>query len=235
MRRIAFLSVVSVFMIIAPVAISGPASAKAVCQSSNSQAACEFGSLRVQNNAWSSGHGPQRLKAWSPGRWQVLTRQPNQGAQVQTYPDTEVPYYRTHEVPYSKLKMLRFRYSERMPKSGYDAEATADIWLNNWDIEVMAWVDNHGQVPFGIPVAKYKVYGSTWTLWRGDSKSFAFVRSGRHPHGIVHVLSLLRILVHRHDISSKSTVTSLQFGFEICWTHGWKTFNMFKFKQWTKT
>lgn len=234
MKRIAFLSIVSAFMIIAPVALPSTAMARTVCQSMASQAACEFGTLRVQNNAWSGDHGPQRLMAWSPQRWQVLTRQPNIGGAVQTYPDTEVPYYRTHEVPYSKLSMLRFGYSERMPKSGYDAEATADIWLNNWDVEVMAWVDNHGQTPFGSPVATYHVYGSTWTLWRGDSRHFAFVQSGRHPHGTVHVLSLLRILVHRHDLLIRS-VTSLQFGFEVCWTHGFKIFNMFKFREWTKT
>ena len=151
------------FMIVAPVALPSPASARAVCQSWNPQAACEFGNgLRVQNDAWSGDHGPQHIKAWSPGRWQVLSRQPNLGGAVQTYPDVEVPYYRTHEVPYNKLSMLRFGYSEQMPKSGYDAEATADIWLNNWDVEVMAWVDNHGQTPFGNPVATYNVYGSKW-------------------------------------------------------------------------
>lgn len=236
MKRVAFLSIVSVFMIVAPVVLAAPVSARAVCQSWDAHAACEFGSLRVQNNAWSGDHGPERLTARSPGRWQVLTKQPNLGGAVQTYPDTEIPYYRNNGMPYHKLKRLMFRYSEKMPKSGYDAEAAADIWTSNPDAEIMAWVDNHGQTPAGKPVGTFRVYdGSRWTLWQDGKDYLAFVRQGHHPHGVVHVLSLLQILVRTHRLPASFSIDSAQFGWEICWTHGWKTFKMLKFKEWTKT
>jgi hypothetical protein len=101
----------------------------------------------------------------------------------------------------------------------YIAEAAYDIWLNDWNIEVMAWTDNHGQDPAGNPVGTYRVYGVKWTLWK-DTGMFSFIRHGNKSHGMVHILSLLRILVARGYIKPSATVTDVEFGWEICSTAG---------------
>jgi hypothetical protein len=42
----------------------------------------------VDNDAWSSGHGPQTIYVCSPSSWYATSDQPNVGGQVETYPNT---------------------------------------------------------------------------------------------------------------------------------------------------
>jgi hypothetical protein len=61
-----------------------------------------------------------------------------------------------------------------------------------------------------------------WQLWQdgsGINGYYAFVLQGNQQNsGIVHILSALRILVGRGDIPADTSVTDLQFGWEICST-----------------
>ena len=82
------------------------------------------------------------------------------------------------------LTYLRSGFRQYMPpaKGNYIAEAAYDIWLNNWDTELMIWVDNHGQVPAGKVVGTYTIYGEKWQLWQDGSVSSARAcsRTGRN-------------------------------------------------------
>ena len=199
------------------------ANAASVFHSCDAHGQKELGPFIVQNNAWSGDHGPQCITASSYHRWHVVSTQPGTTS-VKTYPSVTSGYYRDGEIPYRSLTALRSVYNESMParNRNYIAEAAYDIWLNNWNIEVMAWTDNHGQVPAGNPVHTYRVYGIKWTLWIGDcgQPCYSFVRHVNKPHGMVHILSLLRILVARGNIRSSATVTDVQSGWEICSTSG---------------
>ena len=69
-------------------------------------------------------------------------------------------------------------------KAGYDAEAAYDLWLDHYKIEVMVWVDNHGQTPAGDVVAQATLGGRRYDVYQGGSRMFSFVLSGRQEtHG----------------------------------------------------
>lgn len=183
------------------------------------------GGYLVNNNKWSDAAGPQTIWADSYRKWGVTSRQ-RPTTDVKVYPNVELPYYNTwHTTPSMRnLASLRSVFRQHMPpaRDRYIAEAAYDIWLNDWDTEVMIWVDNHGQVPAGKVVGRYTIYGQKWKLWQdgsGKNGYYAFVLQGKQrTSGTVHILSALRILVGRGDIPANSTVTDIQFGWEICST-----------------
>ncbi len=48
--------------------------------------------------------------------------------------------------PVSSFTALRNGFTEPMPHiKGMHAEAADDVWLNDWKIEMMIWVDNAGR------------------------------------------------------------------------------------------
>jgi hypothetical protein len=205
-------------------AAASPASGPA-WSSSGASASWPSGGYLVNNNRWSDDAGPQTIWADSYRNWGVVSKQ-GPTTDVKVYPDVEVPYYNTWAtIPSMRnLAYLRSSFRQYMPpaKDKYIAEAAYDIWLNNWDTEVMMWVDNHGQVPAGKVVGTYTIYGEKWQLWQdgsGVNGYYAFVLKGKQQNsGTVHILPALRILVARGDIPASSTVTDLQFGWEICST-----------------
>ena len=108
-----------------------------------------------------------------------------------------------------------------MPSSGnYIAEAAYDLWLNNNDIEVMVWVDNHRQVPAGSVIAHVSFGGQKFAVWKGGSTFTFALQGGNEQSGTVHLLSALRWLVNHGQMSSSVTLTQVNFGWEICSTHG---------------
>ena len=62
-----------------------------------------------------------------------------------------LPAKNFNNVPVSKFHLIRNGFTESMPANttGLDAEAADDVWLNDYNIKVMIWVDNHGQRPSG--------------------------------------------------------------------------------------
>lgn len=205
-------------------AAAAPASGPA-WSSSGASASWPSGGYFVNNNRWSDDAGPQAVWAYSYRHWGVTSKQ-GPTTDVKVYPDVELPYYNAWATTpgLRNLAYLRSKFRQYMPpaKDKYLAEAAYDIWLNNWDTEVMIWVDNHGQVPAGRVVGTYAIYGEQWQLWQdgsGVNGYYAFVLKGRQQNsGTVHVLSALRILAGRGAIPASSTVTDLQFGWEICST-----------------
>ena len=108
-------------------------------------------------------------------------------------------------------------------------EAAFDLWLNNWNIEVMVWTDNHRQVPFGHKVATATFFGQNFNVWQSGSDAFAFVLDHNEQSGTVHMLSTLRWLIKHGKIPASSTLTSAQFGWEVCATSGSLVFHMSKY------
>ncbi len=206
--------------------LAGAATASAPAWSASAAAASwQSGDYLVNNNRWSDDAGPQSIWAGSYRNWGVVSRQ-GPTTDVKVYPNVELPYYNTAATIPSmqNLAYLRSGFRQSMPpaQDNYIAEAAYDIWLNNWNTELMMWVDNHGQVPAGKVVGTYNIYGEKWQLWQdgaGVNGYYAFVLQGnQQKSGTVHILSALRILVGRGDIPADTTVTDLQFGWEICST-----------------
>ncbi len=172
------------------------------------------GGFIVYNNEWNTAEaGPQTIWANSYQNWGVSSKQANTTS-VKTYPSVQKNYSNT---PYTSLAWLRSTFTESMPSApNLDAEAAYDVWLNNYNIEVMIWVDNHRQAPAGSLVAKVKIYGQTFAVWQSGRDMYSFVLSGkRETSGKVHILSALRWLVHHGYLSRSVTMTQVDFGWEI--------------------
>jgi hypothetical protein len=217
--------------ILAAAAIAGPGLALAAAipahaslpasprwESSAPFATWQNGRFDVYNNEWNQGAaGPQTIWADSYHHWGVESTQASTTS-VKTYPSVQENYTNTR---LSALHMLSSSYAESMPKvANFDAEAAYDLWLNNYKIEVMMWVDNHGQRPAGQVIAHIRIYGVRYAVWRSGSHMFTFARARQASTGSAHLLRALYWLVQRGYLSASDTLTQVNFGWEICSTSG---------------
>jgi hypothetical protein len=184
----------------------------------------------VRQDMWAcpGNCGTQTLWANSSSNWGVVSDQPPGNTAVLSYPD--VQYILTlpddQPAPLSGFTTITSSFSQSMPSDG-DFEAAYDIWLNNWNTEVMIWTDNHGQQPAGAPVPAAVLDGQTWTLWAGNGKSggyptgpFSFVLDGNETSGTVNILATLDYLMSHGYIPTNSAINDVEYGWEICSTNG---------------
>ena len=173
----------------------------------------------VYNNEWNTkrGRAADDLGLLLPPLGRRISAERHNS--VKTYPSVQRNY---PSRPYSTFGMLRSTFAEKMPSArSFIGEAAYDLWLNNYSIEVMVWVDNHRQVPSGNIIAHVTIYGQKFAVWKGSSTQFSFaLEGGNERSGTVHLLSALRWLVHHGQLSSSVTLTQVNFGWEICSTNG---------------
>lgn len=169
--------------------------------------------------------GAQTLWADSSNHWGVIANMPKGNQSVLTYPDTQKLY--TVEghgapTPLSKFKAIQGHYAVQVPKRG-DWEVAYDIWLDDWNIEVMIWLVNHGQTPAGDPIGKAHYYGQNFTVWRDSSKEppYTLVLDHNQYGGTVHILSALHALRVMGVVkASQWSIDDIELGEEICSTGG---------------
>jgi hypothetical protein len=218
MRRalVALLAAAAAFMAAGPAFASIPAHPK--WRSSDPFGSWNNGGYIVYNNEWNSDHGPQTIWANSYKYWGAVSTQKAGNTAVETYPCVQKNY---SNVPVKSLKLLRTGFTEYMPsnKSGLDAEAANDIWLNNYNIEVMIWVDNHGQRPAGSVIGHATIFGQHFAVWHTGT-IFSFVLDHNETSGRTHVLASLRWLMNHGLLSRSVTLTQVNFGWEIASTGG---------------
>ena len=202
------------------------------------------GEVTVGNNVWNAIPGwSETLNSHNPGDWSVTANMPVGNTSVVSYPDvgTTVPWLPNKDVN-PDLSAWSSMYSSFSVSIAGDAnngsigEASYDIWLNNWNNEVMIQTDFVGDsrrprcdvsgdviatVPFGgsngVPVQSWKLcqFGSEliWQLPTGTNE----------PTGSVDIMAMLRWLETNGNgkyLPAHSSLTALGFGFEICSTGG---------------
>lgn len=191
------------------------------------------GDITVANDIWSEPARPwsQTLYATSPGNWHVTARFPadtsvhsfpNTGQTQDWLPGTERP------AALSSWKSMVSRYSVTLSRApGVVAEAGYDLWLDNWDYEVMIQAAFTGDKARprcdvnGDVIARHTFYGQAWNLCKFDHEIIWQPRTGvNRPSGTVHVKGMLRWLVQHHYLPARNTLTAISFGFEICGTSG---------------
>jgi hypothetical protein len=116
--------------------------------------------------------------------------------------------------------IIRNGFVDSMPHgAGLDAEAADDVWLNNYKIEVMIWVDNHGQTPSGSVIGHVKMFGQNFAVWHGGS-DFTFALDHNETTGVTHILAAIGWLIKNNYVPSNATLTQVNFGWEIASTNG---------------
>ena len=154
--------------------------------------------------------GPQTIWADSYRHWGVESTQQAGNTAVETYPCVQKNY---NNPPVSSIRLLRNGFTESMPANakGLDAEAADDVWLNNYSIEVMIWVDNHGQRPSGNVIGHATIFGQHFAVWHGGT-DYTFALDHNETTGMTHIQASLKWLISHGYIPASATLTQVNFG-----------------------
>lgn len=195
--------------------------------------ACSFANdlgWDVYNNTWNDPAMPPNsytLFANSHSDWELLANQetcPTLDCAVEAYVSSQYNYDNTagsQEI--ADIKNMSSYFSETMPTgnlttNGFDAEAAYDIWLNNYGIEVMIWVDNQGQTPAGSVIGTARLAGRNYTIYKAGN-TYSFILKQNMTHGEIDILPVLQWLTKNNYVDPSSYLTQFNFGFEICSTN----------------
>ena len=185
----------------------------------------------VGQDVWNPISGwAQTLHASDPGNWYVTANMPAGNTAVVSFPNTGESY---DSSPLSSFSSIVSSYAENMnPTAGTSAEAAYDIWLNDWNNEVMIQHDMFDRGgPCGPVLATVSFGGDggvapkDWILCQYGSELIWQVagQGSRYgePSGSVDILAMLRWLGdHGGYLPSGSSLTAIGYGFEICSTGG---------------
>jgi hypothetical protein len=204
--------------------------------------------LGVNQDPWSGSQGAQELTASSFQDWSVTatdTDPSDSPGEVLTYPDASFNYYQVSSTPpaqydLNNITSLTSDFAESMPDlSNLDAEAAYDLWLNDWQTEVMVWVDTSPGKDRNLAdsgdteVGTYTYDGQNFSLWRngsGITGFYIFLLDHNETSGTVDLKAMLETLVSLGEIPATSPLTEIPFGWEISDTGGQPvTFSLSKF------
>ena len=139
----------------------------------------------------------QTLTAYGPDNWQAVVDMPAGNTAVVSYPDVQQLF---GDTPLSSFASMSSSFTETMnSNSGTIGEAAWDIWCNNWNNEVMIWVDNYGQdlassgdTYLGTTV----IGGQTWDVYRNGPPGSELIVALDHNEqtGTVDILATLTYL-----------------------------------------
>ena len=183
-------------------------------------------------------HGTETVNANSPDDWQVVANLNDCGGCVQTFPDVQQLTNNwngsgwgsgSQDTPLASLSKLQINYSETSPSSGASYEFAPDIWQDNYNSDVMFWVDTQGRCntgAFGDTVLGHAVLGGqSWTVHRygGAGAEIIFVLDGadgpgtcaQQASGTVDIKAGLEWLVSNGFESGPIVLSQINTGWEI--------------------
>ena len=200
--------------------------------------------LGINQDPWTGGQGQQVLNASSFQNWSVTatdTDPSNAAGEVLTYPNASFNYYQLNsaasgytippaQYDLNNIKSLTSDFTESMPQlSDLNAEAAYDMWLNNWQTEVMVWVDTSPAKDRNLAddgmtkVGTYTYGGQNFALWRegnGITGFYVFLLDHNETSGTVDLKAMLQTMVSLGYIPAASPLTQIPFGWEISDTGG---------------
>jgi hypothetical protein len=183
----------------------------------------------VNNDAWSGSHGPQTIDVCSQSSWDAVSKQPNVGGQVETYPDTEYDVGGRNSMstkPISAYNSITSTFSEAYPSAG-DWDGAYDLWLNNWSTEIMIWNQWAGANGYWPQQATTTLTldGVPYSFYNNGGE-LMFFRQTQVSSGSVDILAALQWLVSQGLVNASDVPTQLEYGVEISDTSGTETFPM---------
>jgi hypothetical protein len=172
----------------------------------------------VDNNEWNQSAGPQTIWANSYQHWGVQSTQQAGNTAVETYPCVQKNF---NNVPVRSFRLIQIGFTESMPAdtTGLKAEAADDVWLNNYSIEVMIWVDNIGQGIADPVIGHATIFGQRFVVYKNGSE-YIFALQGKEITGVTHILASIFWLIHHGYVQKSATLRTADFGWEISSTGG---------------
>ena len=105
--------------------------------------------FNISNDMWNcpqAACGRQEVWANSSGDWGVVSTMAKGNTAVLVYPAVQQQFGANQPALLGNASELVSTFTEAMPTTaGTIGEAAYDIWLNDWNTEVMIWVDNQHQ------------------------------------------------------------------------------------------
>ncbi len=176
-----------------------------------------------QNDMWNcpqAACGKQTMWADSVRDWGAVSDMATGNTAVLTYPDIGKLF---NDQPVSHFGLIRNGFTETMPWhiKGLSAEAADDVWLNNYNIEMMIWVDSIGRsLAGGTRIGSATISGQHFTVWKYGSAEFIFDLNHNETSGQTGILASINWLISHGYVPARATLTQVDFGWEIASTHG---------------
>jgi len=187
--------------------------------------------VQVNNNMWNEAAGPQTISAYAWNRWFVVSDQPGTGDNdgVKTYPDTQ----KHVSISMSNIPNIKTSWKVATPSAGGIAtgkgkqwNAAYDLWLNNFDSEVMVWTNWNANWQYWynkyageivtLDGVEYCVYHKAATAT--SASGIWFIRRTGTNEGSLNLKTLLDWAKTKGWILSTDKLEHIEYGFEIMYT-----------------
>ena len=203
------------------------------------------GNANVQNDVWNPQTGwSQTLYTVSEGRWWVTANMSSGYAGVQSYPDTDILF--SSWSPSANPTVSSFSYifssfvSTVPTTTGTIEDSGYDLWFNSYGNEVMIQnqvVNRSACTQYMTVLATNLTFGgsngvptNSWNLCRNGGAGSELVFQWAPPlststnfgvsSGTVDIYGMLQYLMNNGYLPTTSTITAIQYGFEIGSTGG---------------
>ncbi len=191
----------------------------------------------VNNDAWSGSHGPQTINVCSASSWDAVSNQPNNGGEVETYPDTEYDVGGrsftgpgvNSTTPISGFNSITSTFAESNPSAG-GWDAAYDLWTDDWAHETMIWNQWAGSQSFWPTQANgpggfaLSLDGVPYHFFANGSE-LMFFRDTQVASGSVDILAAYHWEVAHGFANASDIPTQIEYGTEVAYTSGTETFN----------
>jgi len=191
-------------------------------ESSAREGTWHHGGFLFQNDMWNcpqAACGKQIIWANSASNWGAVSDMATGNTAVLTYPNIAKLF---NDEPVSHFRLIRNGFTEKMPRQikGLSAEAADDVWLNNYSIEMMIWVDSANRSLAGSTrLGRATISGQHFTVWRYGRTDFIFKLNHNETSGQTAILASIKWLISHHYVPASVTLTQVDFGWEIASTH----------------
>jgi len=203
------------------------------------------GNSNVQNDVWNPQTGwSQTLYTVSEGRWWVTANMESGYTGVQSYPDTDILFSSWSPSANPTISSFSYMFSSFVSTvpttSGTIEDSGYDLWFNSYGAEVMIQnqvVNRSACTQYMTVLATNLTFGgsygvptNTWNLCRNGGAGSELVFQWVPPQststnfgvssGTVDIYGMLSYLGTNGYLASSSTITAIQYGFEIGSTGG---------------
>ena len=203
------------------------------------------GNANVQNDVWDGQTGwSQTLYTISEGRWWVTANMSSGYTGVQSYPDTDILFSNWSPSANPTISSFSYMFSSFVSTvpttSGTIEDSGYDLWFNSYGAEVMIQnqvVNRSACTQYMTVLATNLTFGgsygvptNTWNLCRNGGAGAELVFQWVPPQststnfgvssGTVDIYGMLSYLATNGYLASSSTITAIQYGFEIGSTGG---------------
>jgi hypothetical protein len=193
------------------------------------------GGYNVKNNVWNTAEGgPQTIYACAWNNWYVVSNQPGAGTDdsVKSYPSSQ----KLVNIPLSTMNNITSTFNVTTPSGGGAVtpnskqwNAAYDLWLDDWDTEVMIWNNwtMNWQYWYGVyHGVSVTIGGVSYKAYYNGSDAMWFVRQNVTNSGSQDIAAVLRWAVSQGWLRNTQKVNAIEYGFEVTYTGTPTTFSL---------